>query len=103
MTQHDQSLVLLLPVLSTCEHPLPSKFKFSCPCAFLLCGIALVQLTGQNFGANCEAWGKWWNESGGDPAYRGDIIRWWNGEANTIEGLKESLAENDRKFLQGLK
>jgi hypothetical protein len=64
--------------------------------------IALVQLTGQNFGGDWEAWGRWWNASGGQPPYDPQIIRWWDGQADTVEGLKETLAEGDRKFLESL-
>jgi RNA polymerase sigma-70 factor (ECF subfamily) len=65
--------------------------------------IALVQLTGQNFGGDWEAWGRWWTESGESPAYNPEIIRWWDGQADTVEGLKETLAEGDRTFLESLK
>lgn len=61
--------------------------------------IALVQITGQNFGTDWEAWGKWWNGSGGQPPYNPEIIRWWDGQPETIEALKKSMAENDKKFL----
>jgi len=65
--------------------------------------IALVQLTGQNFGGDWEAWGHWWNESGGEPAYNGEIIRWWNGQAKTVEELKQVLAEGDEKFIKDVR
>lgn len=63
--------------------------------------IALVQLTGQNFGKDWEAWGKWWNESGGRPAWDPQIIRWWKDQAEPDQ-LAASLAEHDAKFLAGL-
>ncbi len=64
--------------------------------------IALVQLTGRNFGGDWEAWGKCWNASGGQPAYSPEIIRWWSGQAETVEGLRQSLEESDRKFLESI-
>ncbi len=64
--------------------------------------IALVQLNAQNFGNNWAAWGQWWTESGGQPAFNPDIIRWWGGQAEPGK-LADSLAENDRKFLEKLR
>jgi RNA polymerase sigma-70 factor (ECF subfamily) len=64
--------------------------------------VALVQLTGQNFGGNWDAWGEWWNASGGTPEYEARLIRWWDGQPDTVEALRESLAEGDRKFLENL-
>jgi hypothetical protein len=64
--------------------------------------ITLVQLTGQNFGGDWEAWGRWWNESGGQPRYDENIIRWWDGQAETVEELKRVLAEGDAKFLNDI-
>jgi hypothetical protein len=63
--------------------------------------IALVRLTRKNFGTDWEAWGKWWNESGGQPAWHPQIIRWWKGQPE-LEQLASSLAESDSKFLDGL-
>lgn len=60
--------------------------------------ITLVRLTGRNSGSDWNAWAKWWTDSGGQPAYKPEIIRWWNGQPDT-EKLAESLAEGDRKFL----
>jgi hypothetical protein len=64
--------------------------------------ISLVRLTGQNFGSDWKAWGKWWNERKGQPPYKAEIVRWWSGQAEE-DKLAESLAENDRKFFEGLK
>jgi RNA polymerase sigma-70 factor (ECF subfamily) len=61
--------------------------------------ITLVRLTGRDFGGDWEAWGKWWNESGGQPAYKPEIIRWWNGQPENVAELKKQLAESDAKFL----
>jgi RNA polymerase sigma-70 factor (ECF subfamily) len=63
--------------------------------------ITLVRLTEQNFGGDWNAWGKWWNGSGGQPPYNPEIIRWWEGQAEP-DKLAESLAEGDQKFLSGL-
>ena len=63
--------------------------------------ISLVRLTGQNFGRDWEAWGKWWNESGGKPEHQSQIIKWWNGQAEPDQ-LAASVAESDDKFLAGL-
>jgi hypothetical protein len=64
--------------------------------------IALVSLTGQNFGSDWKAWGKWWNEQKGEPPFNFEVVRWWPGQAEP-EKLAESLEESDRKFLEGLK
>lgn len=64
--------------------------------------ISLVRLTGQNFGKDWNAWGKWWNEQKGQPPFKPEIIRWWNGQAEPDE-LANSLNESDEKFLAGLK
>ena len=63
--------------------------------------VTLVRLTGKNFGKDWSAWGKWWNETGGLPAYKPDIIRWWSGQSNSDQ-LEESLAESDQKFFKKL-
>jgi len=65
--------------------------------------ISLVELTGQNFGGDWEAWGKWWNASGGQPPYHPEIIRWWSGQAETVDGLKETLVEGNRSFLESIR
>jgi HEAT repeat protein len=64
--------------------------------------LTLVRLTSQNFGSDWKAWQKWWNESGGQPPCSSEIVRWWGGQAEP-EKLAESLAESDRKFLEGLR
>lgn len=38
--------------------------------------IVLVQLTGRNFGYDWQAWGKWWNEQGKEPAFNPEKIDW---------------------------
>lgn len=64
--------------------------------------ISLVRITGQNFGSDWGAWGRWWNGQKGEPAYTPEIIRWWNGQSPDGQ-LAESLAESDRKFLEGIR
>jgi HEAT repeat protein len=63
--------------------------------------IALVELTGENFGADWEAWRKWWNDSGGQPPCSPGIVRWWEGQPDD-ESLSAWLAEADGKFLHSL-
>jgi hypothetical protein len=64
--------------------------------------ISLVRLTGQNFGKDWNAWGKWWNDQKGQPPYQPEIVRWWDGQVEP-DKLAASLDESDQKFLAGLK
>ncbi len=64
--------------------------------------IALVQITGVNHGGDWNAWGAWWNERGGQPPWKPEIIRWWSGQPADDE-LAESLAASDREFFENLK
>jgi len=64
--------------------------------------VALVRITGQNFGSDWQAWANWWNGQGGQPAYNPEIIRWWSGQPEP-EKLAESLAEANTKFFEGLR
>ena len=64
--------------------------------------ISLVRITGKNFGTDWHAWGRWWNEQKESPAFQPDIVRWWSGQAEP-DKLAESLAESDRKFLEGIR
>jgi len=61
--------------------------------------VSLVRLTGQNFGGDWKAWGKWWNSQHGQPPFRPEVIRWWHGQAEPAQ-LAQSLAEGDRRFLE---
>jgi len=63
--------------------------------------ISLVRLTDQNFGKDWQAWGKWWNSQNGQPPFNPEIIHWWSAQAEPDE-LAESLAADDRKFLDGI-
>jgi RNA polymerase sigma-70 factor (ECF subfamily) len=64
--------------------------------------ISLVRITGKNFAKDWNAWGKWWNDQNGQPSYKPEIIRWWNGQPEP-EKLAESLEESDQKFLESLR
>jgi hypothetical protein len=63
--------------------------------------ITLVRLTGQNLGRDWNAWGKWWNQQGGQPPFQPEVIRWWSGQPEPDQ-LAQTLEENDRTFLEGL-
>jgi hypothetical protein len=64
--------------------------------------ISLVRITGKNFGKDRNAWGKWWNDQKGEPAYKPEIIRWWNGQTEP-DKLAQTLEESDQKFLESIK
>lgn len=64
--------------------------------------LALVQITGQNFGGDWNAWARWWTDSKGVPACKPEIIRWWSGQPEP-DKLAASLADSDQKFLKDIK
>ena len=64
--------------------------------------IALVRLTGQNFGNDWKKWGSWWNSQNRQPPFNPEIILWWRGQAEPEE-LAQDLAESDQKFLEGIR
>jgi len=64
--------------------------------------ISLVRLTGQNFSKDWNAWGNWWNDQKSVPAYKPEIIRWWNGQPE-LDKLAATLEEGDQKFLADIK
>ncbi|HUI06731.1 MAG TPA: HEAT repeat domain-containing protein [Verrucomicrobiae bacterium] len=64
--------------------------------------ISLVRLTGQNFGKDWKAWGKWWTSQNGQPPFDPEIIRWSSTQAEP-DKLAESLDENDGRFLAHLR
>ncbi len=64
--------------------------------------ISLMRITRQNFGSDWQAWGKWWTEQNGEPPFSPEILHWWNGQAEP-DKLAESLAESDKKFLEGIR
>jgi hypothetical protein len=62
--------------------------------------ISLVLLTGVNFGSDWQAWGKWWQEQGGQPAFNPDFVVWYQDPAfGDPARIGQTLAENDAKFL----
>jgi hypothetical protein len=63
--------------------------------------ISLVRLTGQNFGKDWQAWGKWWNSQRSRPPYNPQIIRWRSDQAEPDQ-LVHSFDESDRRHFQNL-
>jgi hypothetical protein len=63
--------------------------------------ISLVELTGQNFGKDWNAWGNRWNSQHGQPPFNPKIIRWWNGQAEP-DKLAHSFDEADRQHFENL-
>jgi hypothetical protein len=63
--------------------------------------ISLVELTGQNFGKDWNAWGNWWNTHNGQPPFHPEIIRWWSGQAEP-DKLAQGFEESDRRHFQNL-
>ncbi len=64
--------------------------------------ISLVRITGQNFGGDWKAWGNWWNQSGRQPAFNPEIIRWWSGQPEP-DKLAETIRDSDTKFFENIK
>jgi HEAT repeat protein len=64
--------------------------------------ISLVWLTGQNFGGDWNAWGKWWNGSGQQPPFDPTVISWYAGQPMG-EKLVQTLSGQDRQFLGQLR
>jgi tRNA A-37 threonylcarbamoyl transferase component Bud32 len=64
--------------------------------------IALVRLTGQNFGNDWRAWGAWWSGQHRNLPFNPQVVRWWRGQAEPDELAKE-LAEGDQVFLDNIK
>jgi hypothetical protein len=66
--------------------------------------ISLVRLTGTNFAGDWRAWGAWWNESGGKPAFAtNNYVRWvpqpgWE----TPEQVEAKIQESDASFFAKL-
>jgi serine/threonine protein kinase len=61
--------------------------------------IALVQLTGTNFGNDWKAWGQWWNQSGGQPPFKAEQVRW---SSDPQASDPATLAEHDRRWLSNI-
>ena len=64
--------------------------------------ISLVRLTGQNFGSDWKAWGRWWNARHSQPPFNPEIVQWWKGQAEPDE-LVARQAEGDRRFIELLR
>jgi len=63
--------------------------------------IALVQITGVNFGNDWKAWGKWWTDQGGKPEFRPEFVVWYSApEFSDPDTIQEVLESSDQKFLQ---
>lgn len=66
--------------------------------------ISLVRLTAKNFGYDWKAWGQWWNEQGGQPAFKPDFVVWYHEDAwSDPTKLPQTLAKADEKFFADLK
>ncbi|MGO9587745.1 MAG: protein kinase domain-containing protein [Limisphaerales bacterium] len=63
--------------------------------------ISLVRLTGQNFGGDWQAWGKWWNSQNNQPPFKLEIVRWSKTQVEPDQ-LAENIAESDRSFLANI-
>jgi hypothetical protein len=66
--------------------------------------ISLVRLTGKNFGYDWKAWGQWWNEQGGQPAFKDEFVVWFHDEGwSDPAKLPQTLAQADEKFFAEIK
>jgi hypothetical protein len=66
--------------------------------------LSLIALTGQNFGSDWQAWGKWWNDQGDQLAFKAEMVRWsQNPEWSEPEKLAKNIAVYDQKFLDQLR
>ena len=54
--------------------------------------ITLVRLTGENFGTDWEAWGKWWNARSGQPPFKPEKIA-WSANAEYMDPAKQREAD----------
>ncbi|MGO8677033.1 MAG: protein kinase domain-containing protein [Limisphaerales bacterium] len=61
--------------------------------------IALVQLTGTNFGGDWRAWGRWWNQTGGQPPFHPAQAR-WTSDPHASDPV--ALQEHDRQWLKNI-
>lgn len=65
--------------------------------------IALVQLTGVNFGNDWKAWGKWWTDQGGRPEFNPEFVAWYKDpEFSDPSKINETLKTSDTKFLESI-
>jgi hypothetical protein len=60
--------------------------------------ISLVRLTGQNFGYDYEAWGKWWSDKEGSGEFEPERIQWTTRYAEYADPAKQ--IESDKRFIE---
>ena len=60
--------------------------------------ISLVRLTGENFGYDHKAWGKWWSDKKGGAEYESEKIQWTTRYAEYADPAKQK--ESDGLFLK---
>jgi Big-like domain-containing protein/PBS lyase HEAT-like repeat-containing protein len=66
--------------------------------------ISLVWLTEANFGNDWKAWGKWWSDQKGTPAFNPEFVIWYRDPAfSDPDKLRQTLAASDEKFLSDLR
>jgi len=58
--------------------------------------ISLVRLTGKNFGTDWQAWGKWWDEQKGQPAFSPEKVPWVS-DPELMDQEKQS--QSDQEFI----
>ncbi len=66
--------------------------------------ISLVQLTGVNFGNDWKAWGKWWTDQSGKPAFNSEFVVWYKDpDFSDPSRIHEALGSSDKKFFEDIK
>ncbi|MCX7012866.1 MAG: HEAT repeat domain-containing protein [Candidatus Sumerlaeota bacterium] len=65
--------------------------------------ISLVRLTGVNFGTDWQAWGKWWNEQGRQPAFSPEKVEWAKSPEAVEYSRPEVQQKADEEFIQNWK
>jgi HEAT repeat protein/predicted Ser/Thr protein kinase len=67
--------------------------------------LALVRLTGTNFGSDWKSWGRWWNGRGGQPPFREEPYVIWYGQPGwgTPEEVDAQVKEGDQRFFDDLR
>lgn len=67
--------------------------------------ISLVRLTGQNFGRDWQAWGRWWNEQDGKPVFSTEPVEWMTSEDPEMRKWTDPKHQEvaDQEFLARLK
>ncbi len=62
--------------------------------------ISLARLTGVRLGPDWQAWGRWWNEQGGNPPFHAERVQWTTNPQWADPALQE---ESDQRFIEGLR